>query len=234
MPEPRTHWDDDATQEIKAHDAVNEAVEQVAFADRILLNKTDLVSAEELAAVREELQSINAFAEIIESVQSVVDLDRILGVSSFSVEQTLEVDPTFLRDAPTPSFFKKGGLRSSSAVGAEEASKKRPPPRKRHDLSGAHTHHARTHARQRCCMEQPCAHECTHAHHSSSRPCVPPPGVSSVGVEVEGNLDFNVLNGAWPPRRARHHNRFRLTVVAAAAAGAASWLTPNRRVLQAT
>ncbi len=98
------------------------------------------MSAEELAAVREELHSINAFAEIIESVHSVVDLDRILGVSSFSVEQTLEVDPTFLRDAPpTPSFFKKGGLRSA------EASKKRPPPRKRHDLSGAHTHHARTH-----------------------------------------------------------------------------------------
>jgi G3E family GTPase len=231
MPEPRTHWDDDATQEIKAHDAVNEAVEQVAFADRILLNKTDLVSAEELAAVREELQSINAFAEIIESVQSVVDLDRILGVSSFSVEQTLEVDPTFLRDAPTPSFFKKGGLRS--AVGAE-ASKKRPPPRKRHDLSGAHTHHARTHDSAAAWSNRARMNARMHAHHSSSRPCVPPPGVSSVGVEVEGNLDFNVLNGAWPPRRARHHNRFRLTVVAAAAAGAASWLTPNRRVLQAT
>ncbi len=66
--------------------------------DRILLNKTDLVSKAELAEVREELQSINAFAELIETVQSKVDLDRILGVSSFSIEKTLEVDPSFLDD----------------------------------------------------------------------------------------------------------------------------------------
>lgn len=84
--------------EVKPEDAVNEAVQQVAFADRILLNKTDLVSLSQLAAVREELASINAYAEVIETVQSVVDLDRILGVSSFSVEKTLQLDPRFLED----------------------------------------------------------------------------------------------------------------------------------------
>lgn len=176
------------TQETKAHDAVNEAVEQIAFADRILLNKTDMVSAKELAAVREELQSINAYAEIIESVHSVVDLDRILGVSSFSVEQTLEVDPTFLRDAPATSFFKKGGLRSAVGV---EGSKKRTPPRKRHDLSGAHTRHAPTTALVHGESVRACA-RITH-------PVCPPPGVSSVGIEIEGDLDFNVLNGVCCP-----------------------------------
>lgn len=40
--------------EVKPEDAVNEAVQQVAFADRILLNKTDLVSAAELVSVRGE------------------------------------------------------------------------------------------------------------------------------------------------------------------------------------
>lgn len=84
--------------EVKPEDAVNEAVQQVAFADRILLNKTDLVSPAQLAAVREELASINAYAEVIETVQSVVELDRILGVSSFSVEKTLQLDPRFLED----------------------------------------------------------------------------------------------------------------------------------------
>ena len=110
--------------EKKADDAVNEAVQQVAFADRILLNKartrrrargralecdkgasgggacvqTDLVSKEALRAVREEISSINAYAEVIETVQSRVELRRILGVSSFSVEKTLEVDPHFLEE----------------------------------------------------------------------------------------------------------------------------------------
>lgn len=167
------------TQETKAHDAVKEAVEQIAFADRILLDKTDMVSAKELAAVRGELQSINAYAEIIESVHSVVDLDRILGVSSFSVEQTLEVDPTFLRDAPATSFFKKGGLRSAVGV---EGSKKRTPPRKRHARTTALVHGESVRA---------CA-RITH-------PVCPPPGVSSVGIEIEGDLDFNVLNGVCCP-----------------------------------
>lgn len=48
------------------------------------------MSKEELRAVREEIFSINSFAEVIETVQSRVDLKRILGVSSFSIEKTLE------------------------------------------------------------------------------------------------------------------------------------------------
>lgn len=85
-------------EEKKADNGVNEAVHQVAFADRILLNKIDLVSEEELAGIRERLTSINKFADIIETKYSKVDLNRILGVNSFSVEKTLEVDPNFLKE----------------------------------------------------------------------------------------------------------------------------------------
>jgi G3E family GTPase len=73
--------------EDRAHDAINEAIHQVAFGDRILLNKVDLVTAGELQQVKAELRAINQFAEIIECQQAQVDLDRILGLSSYSLER---------------------------------------------------------------------------------------------------------------------------------------------------
>jgi G3E family GTPase len=85
-------------EEEKPDGAVNEAVQQVAFADRILLNKIDLVSEAELAEVVDTVKSINAVAEVIKTTNSVIDLDRVLGVNSFSIEKTLEVDPDFLDD----------------------------------------------------------------------------------------------------------------------------------------
>ena len=51
--------------EVKPDGAVNEAVTQVAFADKILLNKTDLVSASELKEVRSRIKALNGAAEII-------------------------------------------------------------------------------------------------------------------------------------------------------------------------
>lgn len=46
---------------------VNEAVQQLAFADSVIVNKTDLVNAEELAAVKEKINSVNAFAKVVQS-----------------------------------------------------------------------------------------------------------------------------------------------------------------------
>ena len=56
----------------KPEGAENEAVEQVAFADRMLLNKTDLVSEEDLVRVEKRLRDINAFAPIVRCQQSSV------------------------------------------------------------------------------------------------------------------------------------------------------------------
>mmetsp|Transcript_15433 Transcript_15433/g.50733 ORF Transcript_15433/g.50733 Transcript_15433/m.50733 type:complete len:347 (+) Transcript_15433:35-1075(+) len=122
-------------EEVKADDAVNEAIQQVAFADRILLNKVDLVKPEELADIKETIRSINGFAEVLETKFSQVDLQRVLGVNSFSVEKTLDVDPTFMDE-----------LKPAGEVP--------PTKKKKHDLSG----------------------------------------VSSVGVVVEGNMDFQSIN----------------------------------------
>ena len=55
---------------------VNEAIAQVAFADRLLLNKTDLVSEEELARVHARLRSINQFAPVLHCTHSDVSVDQ--------------------------------------------------------------------------------------------------------------------------------------------------------------
>jgi G3E family GTPase len=77
-------------------DAGDESVKQVAFADVILLNKTDLVSAAELAAVEARIREINAFARILPSRLGEVPLDRVLNIGGFNLERAGEIDPKFL------------------------------------------------------------------------------------------------------------------------------------------
>ena len=76
----------------------HEAQEQVAFADIILINKTDLISPEELAVVEQRLRVLNPIAKIHHTEFSVIDLPLILGVGAFDLEVKLEVDPSFLDD----------------------------------------------------------------------------------------------------------------------------------------
>ena len=76
--------------EVKADNAVNESVQQVAFSDKIIVNKMDLVSAEELDDVVGNIKGVNSFAKIICTQNSKVDLKEILGISSFSIERSLE------------------------------------------------------------------------------------------------------------------------------------------------
>ena len=83
------HLDD-----VKPDGDINEAEHQVAFADRILLNKTDLVTKDELAAVKDRIKSINGFATIVETVKSRAPLDQVLGLNTFSLAKLEEIDPT--------------------------------------------------------------------------------------------------------------------------------------------
>ncbi|HWL68651.1 MAG TPA: GTP-binding protein, partial [Geminicoccus sp.] len=73
-----------------------EADDQIAFADVILLNKTDLVTPEELAEVRRAIRGINRFAKIHETRNSAVPLDEILNRGAFDLARILELDPDFL------------------------------------------------------------------------------------------------------------------------------------------
>ena len=77
----------------------HEAVEQIAFADQIILNKTDLVSESELAAVEAQIRRINPLAPIHRAQRSNVPLDQVLGRGSFDLARINEIDPEFLNPA---------------------------------------------------------------------------------------------------------------------------------------
>ena len=74
----------------------NESVEQLAFADRIMLNKIDLVSEEELQNVEQSIKSINGFAPIFRTENSLIDPKELINIGSFDLERTLSMDPEFL------------------------------------------------------------------------------------------------------------------------------------------
>jgi G3E family GTPase len=73
-----------------------EAAAQIAFADVIVLNKLDLVSADELASVEARIRAINAFAKIHRTTKSDVAVSEILDVGAFSLDRILAFDPAFL------------------------------------------------------------------------------------------------------------------------------------------
>lgn len=88
----------DHLDEVKPAEVENEAVEQVAFADRMILNKVDLVSTDHLAAVESRLRAINRGADIVQAQNAKVDLDRILDVGAFDLQRVLTDDPAFLAE----------------------------------------------------------------------------------------------------------------------------------------
>jgi G3E family GTPase len=77
-------------------DDSREAREQVAFADQIVLNKTDLVTDDELMAVEARLRRLNPLAPIHRAERSNVPLEAVLGRGGFDLERIVELDPHFL------------------------------------------------------------------------------------------------------------------------------------------
>jgi len=89
--------------EKKPEGVENESEEQLAFADRILLNKIDLVNAEELAEVRAKIKGVNSYAKIIETQLNAVKkedrgmvMDSILDLNAFELDRVTEMDDEFL------------------------------------------------------------------------------------------------------------------------------------------
>lgn len=80
------HWDSD------------EAQEQIAFADVILLNKIDLVSETELVELERRILDINAMVKIYRTQNAELAIESILGVRAFDLDRALQVDPEFLNE----------------------------------------------------------------------------------------------------------------------------------------
>ncbi|MBA3824402.1 MAG: GTP-binding protein [Ktedonobacterales bacterium] len=73
-----------------------EVREQIAFADVVLLNKTDLVTSAEILATEARIHAMNATARVYRTQRAQIDLDAILNIGGFSLERALELDDHFL------------------------------------------------------------------------------------------------------------------------------------------
>ena len=80
------HWESD------------EAQEQIAFADVVLLNKTDLVTSQQLTELEQKVRGMNAIATIHATQNCEIALDQLLGVQAFDLKNALSIDPEFLDD----------------------------------------------------------------------------------------------------------------------------------------
>lgn len=134
-------------------EATSEAEVQIAFADTILLNKTDLVSKSELEAVERHIRSINALAPIHRTHNSAVPLEAVLNRGAFDLARVLANDPHFLAGDDHHGHDHHG-----------------------HDHQG-HDHDAHDHDHATC--DDP-THDHSHDHHNHANNHIQASGISSI------------------------------------------------------
>jgi G3E family GTPase len=89
----------DAKHVVLHFDDTREVREQIGFADVILLNKTDLVPAQELAEVEARIRKMNPMAKLYPTKNSEIAIDKVLNVGGFDLKRALELEPDFLKSA---------------------------------------------------------------------------------------------------------------------------------------
>ncbi|BFG24743.1 hypothetical protein CerSpe_110170 [Prunus speciosa] len=143
--------------EVKPKGVVNEAIEQIAYADRIIVNKIDLVGEPEIASLVQRIRNINGMAQLKRTEFGKVNLDYVLGIGGFDLE------------------------RIESAIDAEGE-------KEDHDHHRDHHHDHHHHHDEK--------HDHKHEHHDDhhTHDHVHDPGVSSVSIVCEGNLDLEKAN----------------------------------------
>jgi len=88
----------DAVHAMQQLDEHHEALEQVGFADRILLSKTDLVTSEKVQEITTRVRQVNPRAPIKHVHFGKTDINDILDIAGFSLEEILKIEPDFLGD----------------------------------------------------------------------------------------------------------------------------------------
>ena len=86
----------DAAHFLDQLEASHEAPEQVAFADLVLVNKTDLVDGARLDAVRRKIVSINPYTSITETVACGADIANVIDRGAFDLSRVLDIEPNLL------------------------------------------------------------------------------------------------------------------------------------------
>jgi G3E family GTPase len=149
-----------------------EAAEQIAFADQIILNKTDLVDDAELAEVERAIRTLNPLAPIRRAQRSNVPLDTILGRHAFDLGRITELQPDFLN----PKHGEPGHV---------------------HDEHCDHDHHGHDHSHVH---DEHCGHDHGHGdghdHHHHIHDHVAESGITSISLTSDKPIDGNKVT-AW-------------------------------------
>lgn len=162
--------------EVKPDGVVNEAIEQIAFADRIVLNKTDLVTASDLNRLEERIRGINALAELRRAERAMVPVDYVLGVGGFDLEKIED---------------------EIAAFDAREAEHHH---HHDHDHDHSHDHeHEHNHECGPGCTHESHSHnhdhnDHSHGSHSHAHDHVHDDSVTSVSLTIDGDLDLDSVN----------------------------------------
>ena len=119
-------------------DDSREAREQVAFADRIILNKVDLATPDELTAVEARLRALNPLAPITRAERANVPLDQVLGLGGFDLERILDIQPRFADHESGPAHGEEGHV---------------------HDEHCGHDHHDHSHSHAHEHSHRPRGHD---------------------------------------------------------------------------
>jgi G3E family GTPase len=81
---------------VRQHFSDYEVQRQIAFADVILLNKTDLATPGELDELEQRIRGMNAVVRVIRTRQSATEIDNVVGIHGFNLERIQEIDPTLI------------------------------------------------------------------------------------------------------------------------------------------
>ncbi|KAA0162439.1 hypothetical protein FNF31_03238 [Cafeteria roenbergensis] len=187
--------------EEKPGGAINESVEQVGFADRILLNKLDLVPDKaDQARIISRIKRINATADVVPCTNCEVDLDAVLNLRAFDLERILTDHPAFL---PKEEGAAAKRPRTEEAADAGHSHECTDECDHSHDHDHDHDHsHGHGHGHDHECTDE-CDHDHDHGHghkHAHTHD----DRVSSIGFRVKGQLHEGRFNEWLGPMLQTH------------------------------
>ncbi len=175
------HWDS------------HEVQEQIAFADVLLLNKSDLVTPAELDALERRIRKMNAVAQIYRTTNAGIDLNKVLNVKGFDLDRILEHEPDFLKGSHKHAHDHK----HHHEDGKDHSHCDHEHDHCEHEHEKAHAHDEHDHSH--CDHDHGhCEHEAEHKTHAlevhEEPDHIHDSSVTSVGITLEGDLDAKKLN----------------------------------------
>lgn len=185
------HWDS------------HEVQEQIAFADVVLLNKTDLVNEAELVKLEKLIRKMNATTKIIRTKNAETNLDNVLNVKGFDLDRILEHEPDFLKNGGHHHHHEHDHTHEHDGKDHSNCDHEHGKCEHDHDHEHGHKHHDEHDGKDHSKCDHDhgqCEHDHAHEHKTHALGVMEEPdhvhdsSVTSVGITLTGDLDPKKLN----------------------------------------